>query len=734
MKFSNILVHATLGVLALPAYALAQSAPGATATEATERDADSLEEVVVIAQKRSENLQRVPISVIAVTGEQLEASGIATTTQLSQMVTGLSARVTYNQLEPHIRGVGTTAAGPGIENPVALYVDDVYYASQVATAFSLVDVEQVAVLKGPQGTLFGRNATGGVIQVTTRDPQHETQGIVRTSLDNYRTTTSDVYLTGGLTEKLAASFTGRYSSQGKGYGRNITTGADIHKVYSDADARVKLLYTPSDATTIKLSADYSVRSDSLGPNFRQFLPQYTTSALPGFVATSNAWDVSSQTNNHNRFVSDGVSLHLDHQFAWARLTNIAAYRSDHLTTIFDPSASPTPGNDIEINEVTSQITEELRFASLADAPFTWQAGLFLFQGKGRDDPLAVHIRPALTGFPDLRIDIRTNETTKSAAAYVQATKALTPVTNLTVGLRYSWERREFAESQEFFVFGNSTGLLPPTGLPPSQTYKKPTWRIALDQQLTPAVLAYVSYNRGFKSGGYNSHAPDNPPFEPETLDAYEIGAKSQWLDNRLRVNGAVFYYDYSNVQVAKYTTTSLIYNGAKAKIYGVDLDMKAKLAQSWELTAGIEWLHARYSDFPLAPFSTPVLNGGPQLYYASAKGKALNNAPDTTANIALDYAPDVPTGSIDFNLTASFSTKFYQEPDNFLKQPSYTILNAAVTWTAPGGHFSARLFGNNLLDKAVATQLNTLPVPPIGYDVDYAMPPRTGGIGVRYDF
>ena len=713
------------GLLMQPSLALA-------ASDAT-TDSASLEEVVVTAEKRSENLQVVPISVTAVTAESLSASGVNATVQLPQLVSGLSDRVTYNQLEPTLRGVGTSAAGPGIENPVALYVDDVYYASQIATAFSLIDVSQVSVLKGPQGTLFGRNSTGGVIQVATRDPQQQAQGIVQTSYDNYRTSTSDLYVTGGLTNNLAASITGRYSSQGEGYGENITVDRQVHQVYRDADTRAKLLFTPGDDTIIKFSGDYSSRHDSMGPNFRQALPQYTTNQLPGWVPNNDPWDVQSQFVDDNHFISGGASLNVEQKLGWAQLVNIVGARSDHLTTQFDPSASPTPGNDIDIDEQTAQFTEELRLVSPDSSALKWQAGIFFFHGNGKDDPLGVHLRPALVG-ADILIDVKTFETTRSLAGYAQATQAITTDTNLTLGLRYTWERRTFGESQQEFVFGNNLGYLPPTGLPPSQTYEKPTWRVALDHKLTDDIFSYVSYNRGFKSGGYNPHAPTNPPFNPETLDAYEAGLKSQWFNNQLRVNGAAFFYNYTNVQVAKYTSTSLIYNGARARIYGFDLDAKARLARDLELTTGLEWLHARYTEFPNAPFSTPVLGGGAQLYLADATGKTLNNAPNATANVALDYLPPIPTGTLDLNVTASFSSRYYQEPDNFLYQPSYTLLNASLNWTVLRDRLSIKLFGSNLLNRAVATQINTLPVPPIGYDVDYASPPRLYGITLGYKF
>jgi outer membrane receptor protein involved in Fe transport len=702
---------------------------------ATEAAGDTtLAEVVVTAQRRAENLQRVPISVAVVTAQTLEVAGIDSTTQLAQAFPGVSTRVTYNQLEPYIRGVGTAAAGPGIENPVALYVDGVYYGSQVATAFSLIDVDQVAVLKGPQGTLFGRNATGGVIQVTTRDPSQEPTGTFRVSYDNYQTATADAYVAGGITSNLAASLTARYSAAGEGWGRNIATGEENHKLFGDKDFHAKLKFTPDDETTIHLAGDWSEKTDNLGPNLVPSPSIYTTDLLPGYTATSNPWDNDSHLNNRNRFVADGVSLRIDRELSSIRLTSISAYRSDHLTNQFDSAGTPMPGLDIHIDERTDQYTQEFQVISKSGQWFDWQTGVFYYRGWGTDDPITAVIFPALSGGPQINVETTTRETTESAAGYFQATKAIVQDTNLTIGLRYTWERRTFRPNQNTLIGDVVIATLPPPSYPLSQTFEKPTWRIALDHQFTNDILGYVSYNRGFKSGGYNTHSADNPPYSPETLDAYEIGSKTEWLGHRLRANTAAFYYDYKNVQVAKYTTTSLIYNGAKAKIYGIDLDVEAQVTNNFGVSAGVEWLHARYTDFPSAPFSTPVVGGGALLYYASAAGNTLNNAPNATATLRLDYRIPLPMGSLGVNVANSYSSGYFQEPDNYLRQRAYNLTNASVAWRSSDDRIVLKVYGDNLFNKAIATQLSTLPVPPLGYLADYAAPPRIYGVSAQYKF
>jgi iron complex outermembrane recepter protein len=730
-RISSPWLAAVLAGGALSRIAGAQTAPE---TSAVSGGTDQLElaDVVVSAQRRRENAQQVPISVVAVSGEQADDAGVSNTLQVAQLAEGVSTRVTYNQLEPYIRGVGTTAAGPGIESPVSLYVDDVYYGSQIATAFSLIDVDQIAVLKGPQGTLFGRNATGGVIQVSTRDPTQEPGGDFRVSYDDFKTTTADAYVTGGLGGAVAGSVAVRYSGAGEGWGRNVGTGDENHKLDSDKDIHAKLKLTPDGATTIRLNGDYSQRRDSLGPNFTPVYPQYTFAPVGGYILTGNPWDDDSQLDNRNRFISDGASLKVDQELAPVTITSISAYRSDHLDTQFNASGTSVPGFNIFIDERTDQYTQEFQVHSHPDARVEWQAGLFGYRGWGIDDPLQVDISPALVGVP-LAIVTRTREVTESAAGYLQTTQDVASDTHLTVGVRYTWEQRSFRPSQQSFVYGESAGFAPPAGFPLQETVTKPTWRLALDHRFTGELLGYVSYNRGFKSGGYNTHSAENPPFSPETLDAYEIGGKTEWLDHRLRLNTAGFFYDYKNVQVAKYTTTSLIYNGAAAHIYGVDVDLDAVVAANLRIAAGVEWLHARYTDFPSAPYSTPVIGGGPMLYYASAVGKALNNAPDATAVLRLDYRIPMRRGALHLNVAESYSSGYYQEPDNFLRQGAYSLVNASVAWL-PGDRWTLKVYGSNLLNKAVATQLSTSPVPPITYLRDYSQPPRVYGASAEYRF
>jgi iron complex outermembrane recepter protein len=702
---------------------------GVFAQTATPEDSGALQEVVVTAQKRSENLQKVPISVAAISGDQLGASGIVDSSQLSAVVPGLSLGLTTQNFEPHLRGIGTTSNGPGIENPVALYVDGVYYASQLMGLTDLTDVAQVSVLKGPQGTLFGRNATGGVIQLTTRDPTEQFGGIARTELDNFLTTHNMLYVTGGVAPGLSANLAAHYSTQGDGWGKNLASGEDIHKIFHDVSVRNKWLYKPTDDTTVRLNMDFADLGNNLGPNLRP--APGTVPFMPGFQATSNPYDIDSYINNHTYERRGGISLSVDQNLGFAHLVSISAYRQFHFSTVFAPSSTSVPGLDIPFVQDGKQVTEELQLVSPTSETFNWVAGAYYFYGHEILDPFQIFLHgPFDAGLS--QIDINDSETTRSLAGFAQTTVQVLPKTHLTLGLRYTHERRLFSGSETGFV-----GPAIPIGplIPYVDAEKdadKLTWRAAFDYGFTDDLLGYVSYNRGFKSGGFNAFDPTNPPYNPEVLDAYEVGLKSELLDHRVRVNSAAFYYKYTQIQVTRYTNTAVVYNGASARLYGLDLDAEARVTSNLRLNAGVEWIHSYFDSFPAAQFSTPLPDGGVSVYSASAQGHRLPFTPVATFDVGADYLFDVAASSFDFNVTNAYNSGYFSEPDNYLRQPAYDYINASLAWTTPKRGLTITLWGRNLANKAVAGQLAT--GAPQGYSADFTNPPRTYGITAVYNF
>jgi outer membrane receptor protein involved in Fe transport len=243
-------------------------------------------------------------------------------------------------------------------------------------------------------------------------------------------------------------------------------------------------------------------------------------------------------------------------------------------------------------------------------------------------------------------------------------------------------------------------------------------------------MAYISDNRGFKSGGYNGLDPTNPPYGPEQLDSYAAGLKSEFLGHRLRLNSEAFYYNYKNIQVSKYTDTAVIYNGGRAKLYGIDVDGQAK-AGPFTFTAALEAMHSEFTDFQNAQFSEPLPTGGALLVTGNAKGNPLPFTPQFTSTMTVAYEIPLQKSFLDLSVTNYTNSGYAFEPDDRLKQKSYDYLNAAIIWRFMDQRASLRFWADNLLDRAVSSFEATQAV---GYIADFSNPPRTVGIDFKYRF
>lgn len=323
--------------------------PAATIADAAKPG--EVSEVVVTAQRRSERIQDVPITVAAISADTMKSAGVESVKDLSTVVPGLQIGDAVGFATPHLRGVGSTTLAPGVETPIAIYVDGVYYASTTSSLFDFVDVDNVEVLKGPQGTLFGRNATGGLIQVTTRTPTQTPRLDADISYGNYQSVKSDVYVSGGILDNLAASLAVSASGQGQGYGRNLLTGDEVNRNDINLGVRTKWVWSPLDTTTLTFAADYTHRRDSyladrLPPGATNFpaVPAVPPSASgPGSPAIPaqtipnyrSEWDTAQNINPLNRNIAGGASIRLDQELGFAKLMDIVAYRKNSSTVDWD---------------------------------------------------------------------------------------------------------------------------------------------------------------------------------------------------------------------------------------------------------------------------------------------------------------------------------------------------------------------------------------------------------------
>ncbi|MGV3769074.1 MAG: TonB-dependent receptor, partial [Sphingobium phenoxybenzoativorans] len=410
--------------------------------------------------------------------------------------------------------------------------------------------------------------------------------------------------------------------------------------------------------------------------------------------------------------------------------------------LFDDVPTGTPAFYVQVDkgdQPNKSFSQEIQLISNDSGPFTWTVGAFYFWNKIANTPITrtfyePFYPPAVFGPTSNRLSQTFGiETTESIAPFGQATWEFAPGTRLTVGGRWTYEKRNFEGSTVLTRYNGTVLTVPkPAATPDSLTVKKPTWRIALDQQFTPDILGYVSYNRGIKSGGFNVLNVNNPPYQPERLDAYEVGLKTQLFDRRLRLNIGGFYYDYSNLQVIQFLNNAqTVVNGAKARIYGLDLDFNAKLSNALSLSGGMEIMHAEFTDYRNAVGSIVRPGGGGTLVTVDASGNRIPQAQKFAASLAADYETDVSFGNLHFNVTGNYNGDYYFEPDNFLRQGSFVILNSSITWTSSDEHYSLSFWGRNLANEKIITNASSQA---IGYPISYGQAPRTYGVTAKLSF
>ena len=727
--FAAALCHpATLSAQVSPS---APGSAGATGPQTLQSQSDtSIEEIVVTAQRRRENLQDVPITVQAFSAQALESSGVTNATDLARVVPGMTMPTSAGYTLPHLRGVGITAIGPGIENSVALYVDGVYRGSSASSAMALNNIASVEVEKGPQGTLFGRNATGGLIQVATKDPlAGPLSGAANLGYANYQTTSGDLYLTGG-SDLIAGDVAVRASHQAQGWGTNVATGQDVNATDLDLSLRSKWLIRPTDSTKLTVIVDYSdvkFSTSTLGnygntPNF--FYPGGTLPSLP-------AYDVDIDSQPKRQLQDGGVSVQLDQNLGFASFVDIVSYRRDSYRWNVDFDLGPKPYSLNSPVQVDKQFTDELQLLSPTQSRFTWVVGLIYFYADSGYDPQIVNssgpaVNPAR---PITLVQNRTFQETNSVAAYGQGSLNLGFRTKLTVGARYTDEKRGIDGLQ----LGYLNGVVPVTlaNVDTSVTTHTPTWRVALNHDFTDTIHAYASYNRGFKSGGYNVTAPTLAPYAPEKLDAYEVGLKTQFLDRSVTLNTSGFYYNYNNVQVSRFLNGSpQVYNGGPARLYGLDADLTTRITERFSVTGGIELLHTEFANSPknIADFFNGCTIPYPTVCSLSDTGNQLPQAPNASFTVNVDYRIPLPAGDLNLDVNSSSSSGYFFAPNNEDRQSPYTVVNGSARWAHD--QYQLSVWAKNITNQIVPISVNQAPTATaVGYG-----PPRTFGVSVGMTF
>lgn len=712
------------------ATALTQHAYAQQSEPAAGKSTGSLEEVIVTAQRRAERIQDVPIAITALSADQLTRNSIFDLTGIQKLTPGLSFGIQGAYFQPTIRGVGTAVVTAGAGSNVGTYVDGFYQANPQGGDFQLLNIENVQVLKGPQGTLFGHNTTGGAILVTTKAPSYDTGGTLGMSYGNYNAQRYQGYFTTGLGSHVAFDVAGTLT-KGDGYVHDIVDG-DGTGAYKNWTTRLglKVDFTDNfsalfhyqhgdvDDPSIYLQSAYKLNGvpQVAGAAYNSF-----GAPFPPAVYTTAHNQVTALDSTTYRVKSDNFQLTLKWDLGFATLKSLTQYQkldaylhaynfSFNVINLGPPVGLVAPLQINIPNHNGHTKTQEFILTSNSDGRLQWTAGAFYLDWE---QPFGADLSQA--GGPFVSTG-RSSTETFSWAGYFDATYQLLDNLYLTAGTRYSYDQVKNAYFHDFtgpVVNGVQTYIS--EDLP---TLKGDRWtpRFVLRYTPTENSSIYASYSKGYKSKIYNVGGAQTVPVKPEDMDAYEVGYKV--AAQNLSFDIAAYFYDYNDLQVAAYSTIlgtntpiSVVYNAQKAQLYGLDGHLQYDFTPNFSVNVGAAYIHAQYQKFAGSPTFTQCLDllaCGASYGFFEAGAVDLHNAhmihaPKFTGNIGARYSLDLFGGTLAFSGNLHYTSKFYFDSSAVYSTNGYKLLDLRTEWTDASGTYTLALWGKNVLNESYKT-------------------------------
>ena len=719
------------------------AAPFATAARAQDSAAsapadDQLGEIVVTAERRSENLQKVPVSVGVVQGDQLRnfTAGGGDILELAARVPGLYAETTTGRIFPrfYIRGLGNIDFYLGASQPVSIIQDDVVLEHVVLKSNPVFDVNQVEVLRGPQGSLFGRNTTAGIIKFDTIRPTMDWQGRAQASYGSYNTVTFDGGVGGPIVaDKLAFRVSGLYQRRDDWVDNSYTgtsadgtvPGKDAMGGFEEKDARLQLLLQPNETLSMLTSVharDYSGTSTLFHRGALKKGSNDVSGEPRGIVSYDEA------NNNPQAYKTYGAAEHIAIDMGPVTLTSITAYETTSGYSRGDtdggaaanyPVAGVPNGFGQSQGQVRDldQLSQEVRLASNGTDAFKWQVGGMFFDSRDTTDfyQRAYFLTTAARN-PNNWVRLRNKN--ESWALFGQASYELAPGFTITAGGRYT---RDTKETRLVRATANVAGVSSYTGRRfVKLTGKEPSWDVSALYEVSPEVSLYARVARGFRgptiqgrSAVFNS---DFTTADSETIMSYEGGIKTSLLDNRLRFNLTGFAWKVKDIQLNgnDVNGNGVLFNAKAAKAYGLEADLEARPVENFTLSAGVSLLHSEIDDnnvyaqvcalngVVVCTVQDPTITVPGRGVFAQIDGNPLPNAPKYTANIAARY--DIPLGnggklfaSTDWNIQGYTNFVLYRTKEFYSKGDFEGGLK--VGYTAPDGRYEIAAFARNITNE-----------------------------------
>jgi len=727
----SLLALAASGALAMPA--LAQSTAPVADAAATDGD------IIITARRREENLIDVPISVSVFSGKTLEAQGAPDITALQRQTPNLTlqvARGSNSTLIAFIRGVGQQDPLWGFEPGVGLYVDDVYVARPQGAVLDIFDVERVEILRGPQGTLYGRNTIGGAIKYVTRRLGDEPMLSVRGAYGSY----NQIDLVGKFALPLGDSFAigGAVAwLQRDGYGENLTTGVDQY----DKDvlaARLSAEFAPTDDILIRVAGDRT--EDKSNPRHGTRL--VGNGGIAAFQPTESVYDTRAGIGDDNKVVTQGISLTAEIGFSdTLTFKSISAYRDGRTDTLIDFDNTVGPVLDIPAFYEDRQFTQEVQLLIESDRLQGVVGGFYL---NGR----AEGAFDTVLGLANLTTLTQGEVKTKSISLFGDFSFDLTEQFKVSAGLRWTRDDKTGTVFRRNYigirspVFGNPAAIpgLIRSDYTNDRSDEKFTPRVSLSYQPNDDMNLYASWGRGFKSGGFDMRGdviltPTTVNgYEPETIDSWEVGMKGAFLDRTLFLNVAGFYSDYKDQQITIQVPNvsggiaSFVDNAGKGVIYGLEIEARAIPTRNLQVVAAFGYTNADYKEFFtfIAGGTTPI---------DVSDQRAFQNTPEFVANASATWGIDVGGGRL--SLTPAIALRSAQQMFEIavplLDQQATVLIDASASWTNADGRFTLGVHGRNLTDERYRVGGYNFPGALFGNSIiGYYGPPRTVAVTAEF--
>ncbi len=728
------------------------AASAVTAAHAQEAPAqDGLQEIVVTAQKRKESLQDVPVSVTALDGRAIANLGSANVASLAALAPSLNITTPFAGGTPaiFIRGSGLNDFNASSSSGIGIYVNGVYVASPTAQLASLFDLDRVEILRGPQGTLYGKNTTGGAIAITTKRPGRDFSGNLSAEYGRFDSVKLEGAVDVPLVEDVLSLRLAGLFNHDDGFVTNLVTGHRINKSRNGA-GRLSLLFTPSSDFELFAAVEhFENRGDATPINHRPTIAQTAAATGPdgrcapdfyysgqctdayGYFGTGQPYRVEADVEGRELVDMWNGRVEMTKKLGGVDLVSVTGYLWAKRDGEVNDDGSPLDVIYSRYRNSSRDFSQELRLQSGEASALRWVAGAYFARSILDDNTLhSVNglLRPlfATPDNPDGYVPVFPfvysraspyRQITNSYALFGQADYEVAPKLTLTAGLRYSIEKKRFSVN----TYDEGTILL--LSLADERTFKAPSGRIGIQYRAGPNSQLYATYNRGFKAGGFpggvSDSATDFAPYRNETMDAFEVGSKNELFDRRLRFNLAAFYnrlHDMQTFQVVERNgaAAQILTNAASAKIYGLEIDMAAVPVNGLTATLNLAYLHAR--------FGTYTSLG------SDYSGNAIPQSPKFSASgsLAYDYSAG-QLGNFFASVDGRYRTRTYYDVtgDRRLSQKAFFQLGARAGWRLRGDKFEFGLWGRNLTGKHYATSM--LPIDVLGFDIMTYSSPRTYG-------